>query len=170
MSFLSGWCPGWGGCVVPPGPAGLWGIAGGGLGGQAAFSFPHLPWNHLQKKNRENKWKCLQSTLSTVPLTLLMPNRHIRSRSSPGALGRRGGCADSIVPLPSGLFDLFLSYTQPCFLHPHSHANLAGACFLGGVHYLPPPRAVWGSAYLRSGRFQLGGRCWHPLPALPRAL
>lgn len=122
----------------PPAHGAL-GYCWGWAGGRAAFSFPHLPWNHLQKKNRKNKRKCLQSTLSTVPLTLLMPNRHIQSRSSLGARGHRGGCADSGVPLPLVLF-YFFSYTQPCFLHLHSHANLVGACFLGGVRYLPPPR------------------------------
>lgn len=56
------------------GPAGFGVSLGeGGLGRGQLSPFPHLPLNHLQKKKQE---QCLQSTLSTVPLTLWMPNRH----------------------------------------------------------------------------------------------
>lgn len=50
MRFLTGVCLGWGAVLPPAQAGGALGYCWGWAGGRAAFSFPHLPWNHLQKK------------------------------------------------------------------------------------------------------------------------
>lgn len=163
---------------MPPQPS-RWGF-GVLLGGEQLSPFPISPGVTYRKKKQEIKqYKCLQSTLSAVPLTLWMPNRHKKSRSSPGTVGRRGG---RNIPLPLALFNLsFYSFfgarNLASSIH-RSHVHLAGVCFFfgggGGVFASCPfpgssPLAA-GSDAKAPGRFWLGGRCRHPLPALPHAL
>lgn len=165
---------GLGGCVaLCPSRWGFGVLLGVGWGA-GSFLLSPSPLESLTEKNRKKNYKCLQSTLSTVPLTLWMPNRHIKSRSSPCAVGRGGGCADSIVLLPLVLF-LFDLYTQPHLLHPPQlRAHLAGACFSGG-YLLPAPSQALpaqllgavGNAVRESARLHSGREMPAPIPCPP---
>lgn len=123
----------------------LWGISGGGWAGSwAAFSFSPSPLESLTEKKKKQE-QCLQSTLSTVPLTLWMPNRHKEPLLpwAPRDQGAAAGPASSRSPHCHFMY-FFWVHTTP--LRPSAVAErlsggsllLAGSLLPGG--FVPPPR------------------------------
>lgn len=106
--------------------------------GAGSFLLSPSPLESLtEKKQAKESWKCLQSTLPTVPLTLWMPNRHIRSRSLPVLRGAQGWWLRQHRSASHGFFGLvFFFDTIPA---ASIRAHLPGACFPGGFASCPLP-------------------------------
>lgn len=171
MRFLTARCPGWGAASPPP-PVGLWGIAGGGQGGGQLSPFPISPGITYRKKTGKGKPEMFtkHTSHSTVnPLDAKQTHQELLPPRAPAGPGAAALTASSRFPwfLWFGFVGL-----HPRCLHLRAPArSLLSRGFASAPSQALPARlGAVGSACLRSGRFWLGGRCWHSLPALPDAL
>lgn len=156
---------------MPP-TGGALGIAGGGQGGRQLSPFPISPGITYRKKTGKGKLEMFTKHTShtSVPLTLWMPNRHIRSCSLPALRGAQGWRLPQHRPAPRGFFSLAFFGHHPRCIHPRAPAR--SLLSRGGLLLPPPSQALpaglgaLGSACLCSGGSgSVGDAGTHSLPS-----